>query len=82
MQNNPKTTPHLNGDFITPQDLFAWLGITIGVQNKLRMRKFQRADAAKPPLPFIKIGKRVVYRRSEINQWLENIRENYKKELE
>ena len=43
-------------------------GISKSVQATLRMRKRQAEDSN--PLPFSKIGKRILYRRDLIEEWL------------
>lgn len=43
-------------------------GISKSVQAALRMQKRQKADLN--PLPFSKIGKRILYRRELIEEWL------------
>ena len=48
-------------------------GISIPLQNRLRMKKNYTSKAALKfaPIPFIKIGKNILYKREIIDQWLE-----------
>jgi|GEM_PF-1378787 hypothetical protein len=48
-------------DFLTPQDLFEEFGIPLQTQAKWRMK---RGDSIK--LPYIKLGRRVLYLRKSI----------------
>ncbi len=54
--------------YYTPQDLQNKFGITLSTQSRMRMRKNQAKD--KNPLPYIAIGKRILYIASDIEQWL------------
>lgn len=57
-------------DFLTPQKLESEFGISISKQYKLRMRKnHNRPDT----LPFVRIGKTILYKRTEIEAWLDRI---------
>ena len=58
-----------NKDFLTPKKLETEFGISILKQNKMRMRKNQNQANS---LPFIKLGKLILYKRSEIEKWLDN----------
>lgn len=55
--------------FLNPKELQAELGIDIQKQAVLRMRKNQLKTNA---LPFYKIGKKILYKRKEILEWIEN----------
>ncbi len=57
-----------NKDFLTPKKLEAEFGISITRQSKMRMRKNQNQTNS---LPFIKLGKLILYKRSEIEKWLD-----------
>ncbi|EAH6819891.1 DNA-binding protein, partial [Campylobacter jejuni] len=52
-----------NKNFLTPKQLEDEFGISISKQNKMRMQKNQNSTNS---LPFIKIGKTILYKRSEI----------------
>ncbi|HEB9307569.1 DNA-binding protein [Campylobacter coli] len=52
-----------NKNFLTPKQLEDEFGISISKQNKMRMQKNQNNANS---LPFIKIGKTILYKRSEI----------------
>ena len=56
-----------NQEWITPKQLEAEYGITIGSQNKMRLRKNQENETS---IPFVKVGKRILYFRKDINEWL------------
>ncbi|ECO3514865.1 hypothetical protein QR420_08230 [Campylobacter jejuni] len=52
-----------NKNFLTPKQLEDEFGISISKQNKMRMQKNQNSTNS---LSFIKIGKTILYKRSEI----------------
>lgn len=56
-------------EFMTPTQLKRMLGISILTQTKMRARQGCFAND-KNPLPFIKLGARVLYRKSSIDEWL------------
>lgn len=58
-------------NILSPIDLVENYGISITTQNRLRLRKRQEND--KYPLPFVKIGKRIFYRKDQIEEWLNSI---------
>lgn len=55
-------------DYLNPAQLQEEFGLTINMQNKLRMRKNQGQTHS---LPFIKIGKLILYNKYEIKAWLD-----------
>lgn len=55
-------------DYLNPTQLQEEFGFTIQMQNIMRMRKNQGQFHS---LPFIKIGKVILYKRSEIESWLD-----------
>lgn len=61
-----------NKEWLTPKELEAEYGISETHQYKLRMKKnyTKEARAIKPPIPFVKICKRITYNRAKINEWL------------
>lgn len=56
-----------NKDYLSPKQLEAEFRISIVMQNKMRMRRW-RDDYN---LPYIKVGKVILYKRSEIESWLD-----------
>lgn len=59
-----------NKDFLTPKKLEKEFGISLIKQSKMRMRK----NHGKPDtLPFIKIGKTILYKRMDIEAWLDRL---------
>ncbi|CUU76594.1 Helix-turn-helix domain [Campylobacter hyointestinalis] len=56
-------------EFMTPTQLKRMLGISIPTQTKMRARQSCFAND-KNPLPFIKLGARVLYRKSSIDEWI------------
>ncbi|CUU87925.1 helix-turn-helix domain-containing protein [Campylobacter hyointestinalis subsp. hyointestinalis] len=56
-------------EFMTPTQLKRMLGISIPTQTKMRARQGCFAND-KNPLPFIKLGARVLYRKSSIDEWI------------
>ena len=58
-----------NKDFLTPKKLEAEFGISLIKQSKMRMRKNQNQATS---LPFIKLGKLILYKKSEIEKWLDS----------
>lgn len=58
-------------NILSPNDLVENYGISIVTQNRLRLRKKQESD--KYPIPFIKIGKRIIYQKDQIEEWLNSI---------
>lgn len=57
-------------DYLNPKQLESEFGFTIGMQNQMRMRKNQGQAHS---LPFIKVGKLILYKRSEIEAWLDRL---------
>lgn len=57
-----------NKDYLNPTQLQEQFGISILTQNQMRMRKNQGKQGS---LPFIKVGKVILYKRSEIEVWLD-----------
>lgn len=53
--------------YYTPQDLQNLFGITLTMQARLRMRTHQLND--KVPLKFIRVGKRILYFASDIEEF-------------
>ncbi len=60
VQNASVMTSKVN-EWISPHDLEQALGIKISTQNKMRMEK---------RLPFSKLGKKIFYSKTKINQLL------------
>ncbi|EPH08078.1 hypothetical protein HMPREF9309_01333 [Campylobacter ureolyticus ACS-301-V-Sch3b] len=58
----------LGTEWLTPAELEKELGLAISYQEKLRMRKTQLNS--KNPLPFVKIGKKILYNKDQIHSWL------------
>lgn len=59
-----------NEAWMTPKELEAQYGITEGAQYKLRMNKNYEDSACNCPIPFVRVGKRVLYYKSDIENWL------------
>ncbi|MCI6694735.1 MAG: helix-turn-helix domain-containing protein [Campylobacter sp.] len=59
-----------NEAWMTPKELEAQYGITEGAQYKLRMNKNYEVSACNNPIPFVRVGKRVLYYKSDIENWL------------
>lgn len=55
-----------SGIFITPEELYQKLGITIGQQVRWRFKK------AKHRIPFYRQGKYIRYKLDEVLEWYEN----------
>ncbi|MCZ6156735.1 hypothetical protein O6B72_07945 [Campylobacter ureolyticus] len=68
---------NINNEFMSPLDLKNFLGLSIPTQAKMRYRKGCFANDPNP-LPFIKLGGRVFYKKSSILEWLDK---NENKEL-
>ncbi|MCR4942066.1 MAG: hypothetical protein K5978_04670 [Campylobacter sp.] len=64
----------VNDEWLTPQQLELEFGITQGAQYKMRMRKNYKSNSNTIPIPFTKVGKRVLYYRPDINKWLLSLR--------
>lgn len=58
-------------NILSPEDLMINYGISIATQNRLRLKKRQKNDQY--PLPFIKIGKRIIYQKNQIEEWINNL---------
>lgn len=57
-----------NKNFLTPKQLECEFGISLSKQYKMRMQKNQNHVNS---LPFIKLRKTILYKRSEIEIWLD-----------
>ncbi|MCR2056414.1 helix-turn-helix domain-containing protein [Campylobacter helveticus] len=64
-----KTIEPKSKDFLTPKQLQEEFGISVGKQSKMRMRKHHNKENA---IPFVKLGKTILYKRDEILSWLDN----------
>ena len=58
----------LADDWLSPSDLQEQYAISKPAQAILRLKKRQESDRF--PLPFTKIGKRILYKREQIENWL------------
>ncbi len=54
--------------WLSPSDLQEQYAISKPAQAILRLKKRQESD--RYPLPFTKIGKRILYKREQIENWL------------
>ena len=54
--------------WLSPSDLQEQYAISKPAQAILRLKKCQESDRF--PLPFTKIGKRILYKREQIENWL------------
>lgn len=59
-----------NDSWLTPEQLQDQYGISRTQQAKLRMRRNYKDGATKYPIPFVKIGKRILYPKADIEKWL------------
>lgn len=68
MKTNVTQFQTLSQEWMTPKQLEDELGISMIVQDRMRMRRRQMQDPN--PLPFSKFGKAILYNRKRINEWL------------
>lgn len=61
----------MNETFLTPTELFEQFGIPIQTQAKWRMKNNNKIK-----IPFIKLGRRIVYKRSSIEEFLDSLEKN------
>ena len=61
----------MNETFLTPSELFEQFGIPIQTQAKWRMKNNNKIK-----IPFIKLGRRIVYKRSSIEEFLDSLEKN------
>lgn len=59
-----------NESWLTPEQLQDQYGISRTQQAKLRMRRNYEGSATKYPIPFVKIGKHILYLKADIEKWL------------
>lgn len=59
---------NLANGWLSPADLQEQYAISTAAQAILRLKKRQESDTH--PLPFTKIGKRILYKREQIENWL------------
>ena len=59
-----------NDSWLTPDQLQEQYGISRTQQAKLRMRRNYRDGVTKYPIPFVKIGKHILYLKKDIEEWL------------
>ena len=59
-------------EFITPEQFEELFGISIDKQTRLRfsVNYTEKRKAKIPPLPYIRIGKRILYRLESVKEWL------------
>ena len=58
-----------NEEYMTPPQLKRLLGLSLPTQAKMRAKQGNFANDPNP-LPFIKIGRRVLYKASSIDAWI------------
>ena len=61
----------MNETFLTPAELFEQFGIPIQTQAKWRMKNNNKIK-----IPFIKLGRRIVYKRSSLEEFLDSLEKN------
>lgn len=61
----------MNETFLMPAELFEQFGIPIQTQAKWRMKNNNKIK-----IPFIKLGRRIVYKRSSIEEFLDGLEKN------
>ena len=61
----------MNEDYITPTELFEEFKIPLQTQAKWRMNGNNKIK-----IPFIKLGRRIVYKRSSIEEFLDTLEKN------
>ena len=59
-----------NESWLTPEQLQDQYGISRTQHAKLRMRRNYKDGATKYPIPFVKIGKHILYLKADIEKWL------------
>nr|WP_315083524.1 hypothetical protein [uncultured Campylobacter sp.] len=59
-----------NESWLTTYQLQDQYGISRTQQAKLRMRRNYGNGATKYPIPFVKIGKHILYLKADIEKWL------------
>lgn len=59
-----------NESWLTTYQLQDQYGISRTQQAKLRMRRNYRDGVTKYPIPFVKIGKHILYLKADIEKWL------------
>ena len=59
-----------NDSWLTPEQLQDQYGVSRTQQAKLRMRRNYKDGATKYPILFVKIGKRILYLKADIEKWL------------
>ena len=66
----------VNDEFLTIEQFAKKYGITKVAQQKLRMKKNQpqETQTKKPYLKYFRIGKQILYKQSDIDEWLESCR--------
>lgn len=62
----------MQGDFITPQQFEEMFNISKDKQNRLRFRRnyTEKYSSKTPPLPYIRIGKKILYSLESVKEWL------------
>lgn len=59
-----------NDSWLTTYQLQDQYGISRTQQAKLRMKRNYGGGATKYPIPFVKIGKHILYLKADIEKWL------------
>jgi len=63
--------------WLTPRELEQYIGMPRSTQSKYRMNSTNKSldryrSIKKNPIPFYKIGSTILYKREEIDNWIEN----------
>ena len=66
-----------NTTWLSIEELESYIGLTKNMQAKLRVKSpsiaMNISEQITIPIPFYKVGKMVLYKRVEIDQWIEDL---------
>ncbi|MDU7071192.1 helix-turn-helix domain-containing protein [Campylobacter ureolyticus] len=71
LQNNRNNTV-----WLTPSQVQEIYGVSESTQMQLRVKSRQLNDEF--PIPFFKFGKTILYKKSELDEWMSNFRVIYR----
>ena len=76
IQNTTSNTNNTNTIWLTPSQVQEIYGVSESTQMQLRVKSRQLNDEF--PIPFYKFGKTVLYKKTELDQWMNNFRVIYR----
>lgn len=76
IENTTNSQNNTNTVWLTPLQVQEIYGVSESTQMQLRVKSRQLNDEF--PIPFFKFGKTILYKKSELDEWMSNFRVIYR----